>query len=378
MGCEGTCDCSCTKVVVDPLGSNVTVSCGPGGLTVEGCRCDLSGSTGGTSVAMWAADEGILFITVNHGGTEYHGICEGTVCNSRTQFDCGGNVSCLDVDGNSLTVEIVGDECTFEIYRADGDALLGYIDAASLPAGAGTGNGLILTLGGVWYGAYLGNVVAVVPTVATDCVLDMTATVDDLDPTVLSTTFLDTPDPSCPWEGLHHLIVGTGVCQTAAALQGGFCDTCPGSPMPGTVRNLILSTAAFEASCEMQVWIRQGLYSNNRGVRWYPGAGNRNFYFRGVNTSPDSWNLEVRHADTLVWSEPWVQDSVFHTIRVVRDASAMYWYYDGILKYTDTASSTGVALGNADCSWSVGAFGRYNCSRLYLRNFQWTSGQWYY
>ena len=378
MGCEGTCDCTCTKVIVDPLGLNIEVSCGPGGLSSEGCNCSLSGSTGATSVSMWGADEGILFVSVTTGGVEYHGICEGTICDGNLTFTCGGNITCIAQDESTLDIELVGDQCTFELFRASNDVLLGYIDGAQLPAGARTGNGLLLVVGTTWYGAYLGDYVGLAPTISTPCVLDMTAGPDDLDPTVLSAIFTEMPSPSCQWEGLHH-ISSLGVCKTTAAIQAGFCDICPGTA-PGTVYTMNLSDKPFEASCDMQVWVREsGSYTNHQGVRWYPGVGNRNLYFRGDNVSPapGKWSLCAMAGVSVLWSENWVQDSDYHTIRAVRDGSGLHWYYDGILKYTDASASTAVSLSNNDCVWTVGADGRYNCSRIYLKNFEWISGQWY-
>jgi hypothetical protein len=114
-----TCACVCTVITVPGSSGDIEVECdvtGDDGKVDDGCRCECSISyDDGTDVVtggMWLVNDGVLFINVTINGTEYHGICEGTVCDGENNFDCGGSVTCEDEDGNEITVTVDGEACT--------------------------------------------------------------------------------------------------------------------------------------------------------------------------------------------------------------------------------------------------------------------------
>jgi len=114
MACAtpSTCDCICTKVIVDPSGTPITIYCDVFTDHFTDCRCNLTGTDGsGTTVTLWAADTGILFCSLVTGGVTYTGICEGSVCDSNSRFTCGGNITCTASTGATKTVEIDGGSC---------------------------------------------------------------------------------------------------------------------------------------------------------------------------------------------------------------------------------------------------------------------------
>ncbi len=122
MPCENpsTCDCVCTKVIVDPGGADETsVSCDVVG-TFEGCRCDLAGAFGDWSVSMWASDAGILFIkAVFDDGvdppTTYSGYATGVVCDGAAGAEGLFNVGLVtcysELKGASVQVDVTGEHC---------------------------------------------------------------------------------------------------------------------------------------------------------------------------------------------------------------------------------------------------------------------------